>query len=72
MPFDRTDRADGLDFREAFLDTVLPEVALARGGSGENILNGKGLGNGDETDLAGSAVGVMRRRIDPAAHLGET
>jgi len=46
-----------LDFLEAFLNAVFPEITLPGGVGVEDGFEGKRLGNGDETNAGGVATG---------------
>jgi hypothetical protein len=63
-----TEVAERLDLVESLLDAILAEAALTGGRGLTNEVRAKCLGNGDELNVFGIAVGAMRRRTEAAAH----
>jgi hypothetical protein len=46
-----------LDLEKGLLDAVFPEIALSCGGRFDDGFDGKGFGDGDETNAGGFATG---------------
>ena len=56
------------NFLQGFLDLVFAEVPLPGLGRGANGVDGMGLGNGDQANIAGLAAAPAGRVRDPLAH----